>query len=457
MFILLNKIIKFKNLKFKYMGQEQFLKSSKNKYKNQSNIFSQINLSKSLFEFLYVIGRGGFGKVWKVNLKKTQKCYALKEMSKLKIILRRSEKSIQSERELLSNLYHPFLVNMICAFQDYENLYLVMDLFKGGDLRYHIFINKKFTENQSRFFCANVILGLEYIHKNNIIHRDIKPENLVLDSNGYLAITDFGVATKNNKNNSSETSGTPGYMAPEVLCSLNHSIFVDFYAVGVIAFEFLNGHRPYLGRNRKEIKEAVLAKQVIVNKKILDENRWSYESGDFINRMIQRKVMKRLGYNGINEIKNHIWFKNIELNELLLKRIRSPYIPKDGDNFDKKFCEASDNFCDIDGETKDKYYLFMKRKEFRNLFWNYTYIREEEKQKVMKSYFGYDNDNQFNNSIKGNKNHPLNINNNNNFQIINDENNKNILNINKINFNNNPQNNINQSKSSNKIFSPKNS
>ena len=438
------------------MGQNQSL----NIFQNQSNNFSQIKLSKSLFEFLYVIGRGGFGKVWKVNLKKTQKCYALKEMSKLKIILRRSEKSIQSERELLSNLYHPFLVNMICAFQDYENLYLIMDLFKGGDLRYHIFINKKFTESQSKFFCANVILGLEYIHKNNIIHRDIKPENLVLDSNGYLAITDFGVAIKNNKNNSSETSGTPGYMAPEVLCSLNHSIFVDFYAVGVMAFEFLNGHRPYLGRNRKEIKEAVLAKQVIVNKKILDENGWSYESGDFINRMIQRKVMKRLGYNGINEIKNHIWFKNIDWNALLLKRIRSPFIPKDGDNFDKKFCEASDNFGDIDGETKDKYYLFMKRKEFRNLFWNYTYIREEEKQKVMKSYFrDNNNDNQFNNSyvkvIKENKNHPININNN-NFQIINDENNKNMLNINKINFNINPEININQSRSTKNIFSPKN-
>ena len=125
------------------MGQDQSLKLSNN------NIKSQINLSKSLFEFLYVIGRGGFGKVWKVNLKKTQKCYALKEMSKLKIILRRSEKSIQSERELLSNLYHPFLVNMICAFQDYENLYLIMDLLNGGDLRYHISLHKKFTEEQT--------------------------------------------------------------------------------------------------------------------------------------------------------------------------------------------------------------------------------------------------------------------------------------------------------------------
>ena len=447
------------------MGQEQSIKLSNNNIKNQSNYFPQINLNKSLFEFLYVIGRGGFGKVWKVNLKKTQKCYALKEMSKLKIILRRSEKSIQSERELLSNLYHPFLVNMICAFQDYENLYLVMDLFKGGDLRYHIFINKKFTESQSKFFCANVILGLEYIHNKNIIHRDIKPENLVLDSNGYLAITDFGVATKNYKNNSSETSGTPGYMAPEVLCSLNHSFFVDFYAIGVMAFEFMNGHRPYLGRNRKEIKEAVLAKQIIVNKNNLDENGWSFESADFINRMLQRKVSKRLGYNGVNEIKNHIWFKNIDWTELLLKKVKSPFIPKEGDNFDKKFCESSDNFFEIDGETKDKFHIFMKRKEFRDLFWNYTYIREEEKQKVLKKYYikNY-SPNHFGKSyikiIQGDKKYPLRINNNNNNnnnQIINNENKNSSNNIRQINFNTKQKNQFHPSRSSNSIFfSPKN-
>ena len=426
------------------MGQQQSQTLYNNNYKNK---IPQINLSKALFEFLYVIGRGGFGKVWKVNLKKTQKCYALKEMSKLKIIVRRSEKSIQNERELLSNLYHPFLVNMICAFQDYENLYLVMDLFKGGDLRYHIFLNKTFTENQTKFFCANVILGLEYIHNNNIIHRDIKPENLVLDSNGYLAITDFGVAIKHSKNNSNETSGTPGYMAPEVLCSLNHSFFVDFYAVGVMAYEFMVGHRPYLGRNRKEIKEAVLAKQVIVNKKMIDGNGWSFESGDFINRMMQRKVAKRLGYNGIREIKNHLWFQDIDWDELLMKKIKSPFVPKEGDNFDKKFCEASDNFGDIDSNIKNKYNDFMATKEFKNLFWNYTYIREEEKDKVMEKYYKNNNNQQrksYTKIIQGDKRYPLRINNN-------------IQNKNIVNINIQSNNKITTSKSSSNLFiSPKN-
>lgn len=94
---------------------------------------------------------------------------------------------------------------------------------------------------KSEFFIACIVLGLEYIHENKVIHRDIKPENLVLDDKGYVRITDFGIAKLYQKENSSETSGTPGYMSPEVMCSLNHSFAVDFFALGVIGYEFMNG------------------------------------------------------------------------------------------------------------------------------------------------------------------------------------------------------------------------
>ncbi len=140
-------------------------------------------MNSSNFEFLYIIGRGGFGKVWSVKSKKANKCYALKQMSKVKIIDKKSIKSINSEREFLSELFSPFIVNMHYAFQDKEYLYLVMDLLSGGDLRYHISIHKKFSEEQTRFFICVIILSLEYIHSKNIIHRDIKPENLVLNAN----------------------------------------------------------------------------------------------------------------------------------------------------------------------------------------------------------------------------------------------------------------------------------
>lgn len=198
-------------------------------------------MNRNQFEFCYVIGKGGFGKVWKVAYKKTKEIFALKEMSKLKVIDKNSEKSINSERSFLSKLYHPFMVNMHYAFQDNNNLYLVMDMLSGGDLRYHISRHRKFSEEQTRFFIACIIYGLEYIHSNNVIHRDIKPENLVLDGNGYAHITDFGIAKKNLSDNSSETSGTPGYMSPEVMKSKNHSFPVDFFAIGVIGYEFMNG------------------------------------------------------------------------------------------------------------------------------------------------------------------------------------------------------------------------
>ena len=121
-------------------------------------------------------------------------------MNKLKIIDKNSEKNIKDEREFLSKLHHPFIVNMNCAFQDFENLYLVMDLLTGGDLRYHLCRINHFTEEETKFFISCILLGLDYIHNNNIIHRDIKPENLVCDERGYIRITDFGVAKLNKKN-----------------------------------------------------------------------------------------------------------------------------------------------------------------------------------------------------------------------------------------------------------------
>lgn len=129
-----------------------------------------------------------------------------------------------------------------------------------------------------------MIQGLSYVHSNKVIHRDIKPENLVLDDKGYLRITDFGVAKVLSRDNSSETSGTPGYMAPEVMCAQNHSYAVDYFAVGVIGFEFMIGYRPYLGKSRKEIKELILSKQVQIKKQDLPDG-WTNEAADFINRV----------------------------------------------------------------------------------------------------------------------------------------------------------------------------
>ena len=125
---------------------------------NNNNYYNENELNRNMFEFIYVIGKGGFGKVWKVQYKKTKEYYALKEMSKRKILDKNSEKSINSERKFLSLLNHPFIVNMHYAFQDNDNLYLVIDMLSGGDLRYHCSRYRIFSEEQTRFFIACIYI-----------------------------------------------------------------------------------------------------------------------------------------------------------------------------------------------------------------------------------------------------------------------------------------------------------
>ena len=297
-----------------------------NKYNIQENCEEIIN--KNSFEYISVIGKGGFGKVWKVYHKKYKTYYAMKEMSKAKIIDTHSEISVRSERDLLSKLHHPFIINMQYAFQDRDNLYLILDLLTGGDLRFHLCLRQTFTEEQSKFIICCILLALEYVHSNNIIHRDIKPENLIFDKKGYLKLTDFGIAKQYKKNvdNSNENSGTPGYMAPEVLSNLAHNFCVDYYALGIITYELMFNKRPYNGRNRREIKEQIMSQQIQIYSKYIPQG-WSKESADFINKLIIRKPNRRLGYNGILEIKQHPWLKYFNWKDLYLQKINPPYSP----------------------------------------------------------------------------------------------------------------------------------
>ena len=370
--------------------------SSKNKYsKSESNISSKAspknniiknsiksinnnnsNLNRNMFDFIFIIGKGGFGKVWRVKEKKTNESYALKEMSKTKIIDKKSEKSINGEREFLSYLHHPFIVNMHYAFQDHDNLYLVMDLLTGGDLRYHCSRYRSFSEEQTRFFLACIIHSLSYIHKNKVIHRDIKPENLVLDDKGYVHITDFGIAKINMPDNSSETSGTPGYMCPEVMNGKNHSFPADYFSIGVIGYEFMMGRRPYRGRGRKEIKEQMISYQAKIEEDEMKEG-WSNESVDFINQLLCRKENKRLGSkNGIKELKIHAWLKYYPWKELSQKTLPAPFIPENIDNFDKKYCESID---DISEETQLRYEEIMLCTHFNTAFDDFFFDKNETK------------------------------------------------------------------------------
>eukprot|EP00830_Metopus_es_P018992 TRINITY_DN6813_c0_g1_i2.p1 TRINITY_DN6813_c0_g1~~TRINITY_DN6813_c0_g1_i2.p1 ORF type:complete len:209 (-),score=23.39 TRINITY_DN6813_c0_g1_i2:41-667(-) len=187
------------------------------------------------------------------------------------------------------------------------------------------------------------------MHTKGVIHRDIKPENLVIDKFGYVRVTDMGIARLISPNNASDTSGTPGYMAPEVICKQNHGVAVDYFALGVIAYEFMLGFRPYRGKNRHEIKQKIVTKQVQLKKSDLSEG-WSVEAADFINKCLQTKPVNRLGVNGPNEVKQHVWLKDFDWDLLFNKKIKSPF------NIDlgEKNYESRDSVEDDFANTEEK-------------------------------------------------------------------------------------------------------
>ncbi len=193
-----------------------------------------------------------------------------------------------------------------------------------------------------------------------------------------MKITDFGVAklASNKMVPNTETSGTPGYMAPEVMCSQSHSYGVDYFALGIIGYEFMNGKRPYLGKNRKEIKEKIMAKQAQI--KIEDKPlNWSVESVDCINRLLQRKPHLRLGSRGAAEVKEHSWFKYYPWKDIYLGKFNSPFIPRQGDNYDYKYCNKPER---ISLNTQERYFNIMNSNNYNSIFKDYYYFNREEEE-----------------------------------------------------------------------------
>ena len=271
----------------------------------------------------------------------------------MKILDCKNLKNIKNERDLLSQLNHPFIVNLHFSFQNTNYLYLILDLYTGGDLRYHLFHKNYFEEIQTKFIISNIILGLEYCHSNLIIHRDIKPENIILDNNGYTHITDFGIAMQQSKN-ATQVSGTPAYMAPEALFGKAQTIVSDYYSLGVLTFELIFGVKPYNGKNREEIKEKVKNKEIVLNKRSKNiKEKLSKESIDFISKLMQSDPNKRLGYlGGINDIKKHPWLININWKELYNFKLKAPFIPSGYNNYEVQFVTKK---IKIGDDTEQRY------------------------------------------------------------------------------------------------------
>ena len=290
----------------------------------------------------------------------------------MKILDCKNLKNIKNERDLLSQLNHPFIVNLHFSFQNTNYLYLILDLYTGGDLRYHLFHKNYFEEIQTKFIISNIILGLEYCHSNLIIHRDIKPENIILDNNGYTHITDFGIAMQQSKN-ATQVSGTPAYMAPEALFGKAQTIVSDYYSLGVLTFELIFGVKPYNGKNREEIKEKVKNKEIILNKRSKNiKEKLSKESIDFISKLMQSDPNKRLGYlGGINDIKKHPWLININWKELYNFKLKAPFIPSGYNNYEVQFVTKK---VKIGDDTEQRYEDIINSSEYKTAFNDYKYF-----------------------------------------------------------------------------------
>ncbi|XP_043453870.1 serine/threonine-protein kinase 32C isoform X1 [Prionailurus bengalensis] len=203
------------------------------------------------FQILRAIGKGSFGKVCIVQKRDTEKMYAMKYMNKQHCIERDEVRNVFRELEILQEIEHVFLVNLWYSFQDEEDMFMVVDLLLGGDLRYHLQQNVQFSEDTVRLYICEMALALDYLRGQHIIHRDVKPDNILLDEQGHAHLTDFNIATIiKDGERATALAGTKPYMAPEIFQSFvsggsGYSFEVDWWSVGVLAYELLRGWRPY--------------------------------------------------------------------------------------------------------------------------------------------------------------------------------------------------------------------
>ena len=304
-------------------------------------------------------------------------------MNKAKIIMESSETSVLNERIFLAKMHSPFIVSLLCSFQNQLNLFLVMELLTGGDLRYH-FLNYAFffTERQLKFLLANMILGIEYIHSKGVVHRDIKPENIIFNSKGYLKITDFGISCYKEKLDKKDDSGTPAYMAPETIKGKKQDYSVDFYSLGVVGYEVMKGIVPYDSNDRDEIKKMMKNDEIHLTKKDKLKTTYSEFCLDFINRLLEKDPEERLGYNGgEKELKEHSFFTGIDWDSIQKLKYKSPIYEiikfsklKHGyiqELFDFEYCNRNEDFTP---ELAKLYVNITKNTEYNTYFQHYTCV-----------------------------------------------------------------------------------
>lgn len=289
----------------------------------------KINLSS--FDLLTTLGTGSFGRVRLARDLQTGKYLALKILNKSEIVRMKQVHHIKNEKAVLEQLDHPFVVNLLGCFQDPCNLYLALEYVPGGELFSLLRRRKRFNNDVSVFFAAQIVQVFEHMHARKIAYRDLKPENLLIDRDGYLKVTDFGFAKEIPLDQRSFTiCGTPEYLAPEIIQGRGHSTACDWWALGILIFEMLVGNPPFESETPYGIYKKVLAGDLSFPRLINDEAK------NLLVQLLNPKPAYRLGNlkNGVDDVKSHPWFKDVDWNVLERKKLRAPYLPKIRDEAD---------------------------------------------------------------------------------------------------------------------------
>ncbi|XP_055758992.1 serine/threonine-protein kinase N1-like isoform X1 [Salvelinus fontinalis] len=322
------------------------------------------------FRLIAVLGRGHFGKVLLSEYKKTGSIYAIKALKKGDIVARDEVESLMCEKRIFETVnvsHHPFLVNLFACFQTPEHVCFVMEYTAGGDLMMHIHADV-FTEPRAVFYSACVVLGLQFLHDHKIVYRDLKLDNLLLDTDGYVKIADFGLC-KEGMGYGDRTStfcGTPEFLAPEVLTDTSYTRAVDWWGLGVLVYEMLVGESPFPGDDEEEVFDS------IVNDEVRYPRFLSTEAIAIMRRLLRRNPERRLGSGekDADEIKKQPFFRGLDWEALLQRKLPPPFVPsikgrEDVSNFDEEFTaepptltppreprtlsrKDQDGFCDFD-------------------------------------------------------------------------------------------------------------
>ena len=291
-----------------------------------------------------ILGKGVFGYVLACKNKMTGKLYAMKQINKKQVQVTDSIKSIMKERNFLNRINSDFITTLKYAFQDNDTLYLILDLMIAGDLKYHLNYSNVFSEETSRFYAAEILLGLEHIHNAGIIYKDLKLQNILVHKSGHLKISDFGLSisldeVKHRYQYSHVTDGShgttydvlPAYPSPEIILGQYYEYYADFFGFGVLIYRFLCGKKPFQPRNTSKVPKKrtnQLYQRIIQMEPDLRNKCFNEESRSLLKGLLCKDYKKRLGFNGIDEIKYHPWFYNIDFDKLQIGDIDPPkYLP----------------------------------------------------------------------------------------------------------------------------------